>query len=76
MNKHNSKKSKIILHENCPFGDIELDNIDKDNKDNRIKTHKINKTNTNENQIIIDKLYKMLKNEIQFLSKLSNSIKK
>ena len=76
MNKHNSKKSKIILHENCPFGDIELDNIDKDNKDNKIKTHKINKTNTIENKIIIDKLYKMLKNEIQFLSKLSNSIKK
>ena len=70
VNKHNSKKSKIILHENFPFEDIELDN-----KDNDIKTHKINKTNT-ENQYIIDKLYKMLKNEIQFINKLSTSIRK
>ena len=70
-NKHSNKKSKIILHEDYSFEDIELDN----NKDANLKSNKT-KTTSLKNNFIIDKIQKMLKNEIQFLGKLSNSIKK
>jgi hypothetical protein len=69
IDRKNNKKSKIILHDNYSFEDVELDNKD------TIKS-KTYKTNLTENKIILDKLHKMLKNEIQFLGKLSNSIKK
>jgi hypothetical protein len=61
-----SKKTKIILHDNYSFEDPELDNhlIIKDTK-----THKYSEK---ENKIIIEKIHKMLKNEINFLEKLSN----
>jgi hypothetical protein len=65
-----SKKSKIILHNDYSFEDIELDN-----KDINLKIDKT-KTTTLKNNFIIEKIQKMLKNEIQFLGKLSNSIKK
>ena len=71
VNKHTSKKSNIILHEDYSFEDIELDN----NKDANLKSNKT-KTTALKNKFIIDKIQKMLKNEIQFLGKLSNSIKK
>ena len=72
------KKTKIILHDNYSYEDIELDDkhykdIDK-SKGNDKKT-KIQKIKSLENKIIIDKIHKMLKNEIQFLGKLSQSIK-
>jgi len=69
---HSSKKTKIILHDNYSFEDTELDNhllI----KDNNTKTHKYSEK---ENQIIIDKIHRMLKNEINSLDKISHSIKK
>ena len=70
IDRKNNKKTKIILHDNYSFEDFELDN----NKENtKTKTHK---SIIMENKIIIDKLHKMLKNEIQFLSKLSQTIKK
>jgi len=61
-----SKKTKIILHDNYSFEDPELDNhlIIKDTK-----THKYSEK---ENKIIIEKIHKMLKNEINFLGKLFN----
>ena len=65
-----SKKSKIILHNDYSFEDIELDN-----KDINLKIDKT-KTTSLKNNFIIEKIQKMLKNEIQFLGKLSNSIKK
>jgi len=68
-----SKNSKIILHDNYSFDDIELDNLN--NNINKIKS-KTYKMTPSENKIIIDKLHKMLNNEIQFLGKLSHSIKK
>ena len=69
-NTQNNKKMKFILHDNYSFEDIELDN----NKN--IINSKTHKTSLNENKIIIDKVHKMLKNEIHFLGKLSYSIKK
>jgi hypothetical protein len=84
-------KNKIILHDNYSYEDIELDdkhykdsskNINKNiikniskGKDNDKKSLK-NKLKSSEDKIIINKIYKMLKNEIQFLGKLSQSIKK
>ena len=70
MNGSHHKKSKIILHNNYSFDDIELDN----NKN--IINSKTHTYSTTDNKFIIDKLHQMLKNEIQFLGKLSNSIKK
>ena len=67
-NKKHSRnmKTKLVLHDNYSFEDSELDN----NFSDKHKTTKL------ENKIIIDKIHKMLKNEIQFLGKLSQSIKK
>jgi len=59
-------KTKLVLHDNYSFEDAELDN----NFSDKHKTTKL------ENKIIIDKIHKMLKNEIQFLGKLSQSITK
>ena len=66
-----SKKSEIILHDNYSFEDIELDN----NKDINLNTVKT-KSSLSKTNFIIEKIQKMLKNEIQFLGKLSNSIRK
>lgn len=54
-------KTKLILHSNYSFDDTELDN---------------HKYLPKEHKIIIDKLHKILKTEINFLGKLSYSIKK
>ena len=65
IKRKNNKKNKIILHDNYSFEDFELDS----NKE-KTKTHK---STLIENKIIINKLHKLLKNEIQFLSKLSHT---
>ena len=70
MNGGMSKKTKIILHNNYSFDDIELDN------NTNIINSKTHKYSSTDNKFIIDKLHQMLKNEIQFLDKLSKSIKK
>ena len=65
----NNSKNNAKTHKNIITND-------KDKKN----TKNINNTNVNvnnnNNKLIIDKLHKMLKNEISFLGKLSNSIRK
>ena len=69
-NSKSNSKSKIFLHNDYSFEDVDLDN----NKNiKHSETHKYTKT---ENIIIIDKLHKIIKNEIKFLGQLSQSIKK
>lgn len=68
INKRKSSKS-IILHESYSFEDVELDN----NK--LLSNTKQYKHNEEQNKFIIDKIHKMLKNEIKCLNSLSQSLK-
>ena len=71
INKNKSSKTNVVLHENYSFEDIDLDNNKllnntKNNKNNKNYIH-----NEEQNKFIIDKIHKMLKNEIKNLNSLS-----
>lgn len=70
VNKRN--QSKIVLHNDYTFDDIELDGKFPENLQEKYKTKKhIRPRIMSERIIIIDKLHELIKNEIHFLNKLS-----
>ena len=65
INKTKSSITSVVLHDNYSFEDIDLDN-------NKLLNNTKNyKNNEEQNKFIIDKIHKMLKNEIKTLNSLS-----
>jgi len=81
-NTHTKTHTKTILHESYPFDDIDLDNMNQYTIPKTIHiikgkdTKALDITKDITKDIIIDKIHKMIKTEIQFLNKLSHSIRR
>ena len=71
INKNKSSKTNVVLHENYSFEDIDLDNNKLLNNTKNNKNYKNYIHNEEQNKFIIDKIHKMLKNEIKNLNSLS-----